>query len=96
MDHSPVIMKKSTKTVEEKMCYFIFYKFSGTLQKHKWENCLTIDTQSWGFRRNAKLEEYLTIQQLITEMAQTVSCGGNLRYIKTPFQIFLLQLANSF
>lgn len=23
----------------------------GTLQKHKWENCDTLDTKSWGFRR---------------------------------------------
>ena len=22
----------------------------GTLQKHKWENCMTLDSKSWGYR----------------------------------------------
>ncbi|CAG0922794.1 unnamed protein product, partial [Notodromas monacha] len=30
----------------------------GTLQPHKWENCWTIDKQSWGYRRNAHIWEY--------------------------------------
>ena len=49
----------------------------GTLQPHKWENCLTIDKQSWGFRRNAALSDYLTTYDLVKELAETVSCGGN-------------------
>jgi alpha-L-fucosidase len=28
----------------------------------KWENAMTLDRHSWGFRRNAKLEDYLTIK----------------------------------
>lgn len=50
----------------------------GVLQKHKWENCMTIDSGSWGFRRNAPLSAYLSTHDLITELASTVSCGGNL------------------
>lgn len=57
----------------KKIC---FYKFSGVLQKHKWENAMTIDKQSWGFRRNARLEDYFTTFELISEIASTVSCGG--------------------
>jgi alpha-L-fucosidase len=50
----------------------------GKLQNHKWENCLTIDSQSWGYRRNADINDMLTIDQLISELASTVACGGNM------------------
>jgi alpha-L-fucosidase len=44
----------------------------GTLQTHKWENAMTIDKQSWGFRRETQLSDYLTIHELITTLAETV------------------------
>ncbi|CAG9829563.1 unnamed protein product [Diabrotica balteata] len=50
----------------------------GTLQQHKWENAMTIDHKSWGFRRNAKLSDYMTIEELLYQLVSTVSCGGNL------------------
>uniref|UniRef100_A0A6P7FAU7 Putative alpha-L-fucosidase n=1 Tax=Diabrotica virgifera virgifera TaxID=50390 RepID=A0A6P7FAU7_DIAVI len=50
----------------------------GTLQQHKWENAMTIDYKSWGFRRNAKLSDYMTIEALLYQLVSTVSCGGNL------------------
>lgn len=50
----------------------------GVLQKHKWENAMTLDKRSWGYRRNSKLNEYLTIEELLKTMAETISCGGNL------------------
>ncbi|KAF2884218.1 hypothetical protein ILUMI_21953 [Ignelater luminosus] len=49
-----------------------------TLQKHKFENAVSLDKHSWGFRRNARLEDILSIEELITEVVQTVSCGGNI------------------
>lgn len=52
--------------------------FLGVLLSHKWENCMTIDKKSWGFRRNAVLSEYLTLAGLVKELIITVSCGGNL------------------
>lgn len=50
----------------------------GVLQLHKWENAMTLDKQSWGHRTNAKLADFLTSTELITELVGTVSCGGNL------------------
>ena len=46
--------------------------------KHKWENAMTIDKRSWGYRREASLQDYLTIEELIGKLVQTVSRGGNI------------------
>jgi len=50
----------------------------GKLLTHKWENCYTIDGSSWGFRRTANIQDYVTTQNLIYTLVSTVSCGGNL------------------
>ena len=46
--------------------------FSGVLQKHKWENAMTLDKSSWGFRREATLSDILSVHDLITLLAETV------------------------
>jgi len=52
------------------------YKFDlGSLQNHKWENCMTIDQSSWGYRREAALNSYLNVLDLITTLAETVRFG---------------------
>nr|CAD7605313.1 unnamed protein product [Timema genevievae] len=51
---------------------------AGHLLPYKWENCDTVDKNSWAFRRNAKLEDYHTIQELLSRFISTVSCGGKL------------------
>ena len=55
-------------------CCFI----KGKLQNHKWENALTVDRGSWGYRRNVGLELYLNISQLIYQLASTVRWGLSL------------------
>lgn len=49
----------------------------GTLVVHKWENAMTVDKESWGYRRKARLTDYHTIEELLAELASTVSCNGN-------------------
>jgi alpha-L-fucosidase len=50
----------------------------GVLVTHKWENAMTIDSASWGYRREATLDDYLTIEEILTQLVSTVSCNGNL------------------
>ncbi|CAL4063221.1 unnamed protein product, partial [Meganyctiphanes norvegica] len=50
----------------------------GTLQPKKWENALTFDKFSWGYRRNANMSDYLSIEEVLQELITTISCGGNM------------------
>ncbi|CAL1529225.1 unnamed protein product [Lymnaea stagnalis] len=50
----------------------------GKLVPHKWENCMTIDKYSWGYRANARLSDIHTIEELLQQLVTTVSLGGNL------------------
>jgi len=47
-------------------------RLTGVLQKRKWENCMTIDSRSWGFRRNAVASDYLTPDDIIATLVKTV------------------------
>lgn len=37
----------------------------GKLPEHKWEKCQTIDTHSWGYRRDMKLNELMDLPSII-------------------------------
>ncbi|KAK0406880.1 hypothetical protein QR680_018865 [Steinernema hermaphroditum] len=50
----------------------------GHLLARKWENCLTLDVASWGHRRSMKAADVRTTKDLITQLARTISCGGNM------------------
>ncbi|CAD5229096.1 unnamed protein product [Bursaphelenchus okinawaensis] len=50
----------------------------GKLLKRKWESCMTLDKQSWGFRRNIKSSDVLTTKEVLTIMAKVLAWGGNL------------------
>ncbi|CAF1379535.1 unnamed protein product [Adineta steineri] len=49
----------------------------GHLLTHKWENCFTIDKSSWGFVRTSGINDYLSIQEILSQIITTVSTGGN-------------------
>jgi alpha-L-fucosidase len=42
------------------------------LQKHKWENCMTLDLYSWGYRRNMEFTDVMDIHTLIQTLAETI------------------------
>ena len=50
----------------------------GHLVPHKWENAMTVDGVSWGYRRDMKIEDVLLPEELIAKIVTTVSCGGNI------------------
>ncbi|XP_015367657.1 PREDICTED: alpha-L-fucosidase isoform X2 [Diuraphis noxia] len=50
----------------------------GRVVGRKWENAMTIDKYSWGYRRNARALDVYSINDLITQLVETVSFGGNL------------------
>ena len=52
--------------------YNVILLFTGHLFKHKWENAMTIDQYSWGYRRNARLRDYLSIEKLLDTFIKTV------------------------
>ena len=60
-------LSKLRRSVGFTLKTFIIIKFILSLryrpdekQTRKWENAMTLDTQSWGYRRNAKLRDYFT------------------------------------
>lgn len=50
----------------------------GHVMPHKWVNAMTIDKGSWGYRRNADLRDFYTIEELLKEVIYTISFGGNI------------------
>ncbi|PVD39018.1 hypothetical protein C0Q70_01645 [Pomacea canaliculata] len=50
----------------------------GHLIPHKWENSMTLDKYSWGYRRNARLSDIYSMDEFIALLVKTVSLGGNI------------------
>ncbi len=55
------------------------YNPDGKLAR-KWENAMTLDTQSWGYRRNAKLNDYYSIK---------VRFASYIKMIQFAFSLYL-------
>ncbi len=42
----------------------------GVLIPHKWESAMTVDSESWGIRRDIRLSDLLSTSDLITKVGQ--------------------------
>ena len=51
---------------------FSFLYNKDKLQSHKWENAFTVDKSSWGFRREAVYNNFLTIEEILEQIVSTV------------------------
>ena len=49
-----------------------------SLQGRKWENAMTLDYHSWGYRRNARISDYMPFSELVNQLSTTIAFGGNL------------------
>ncbi|XP_064470291.1 plasma alpha-L-fucosidase-like [Ornithodoros turicata] len=49
-----------------------------TLIPHKWEKAEPLDRYSYGHRRNVSVTDYLTIEELLLVLVETISSNGNL------------------
>ncbi|XP_063961362.1 alpha-L-fucosidase-like [Lytechinus pictus] len=50
----------------------------GVLQKHKFEDAMSVTKGGWGYAREKPLRSYLTAPELLVHLIRVVSCGGNL------------------
>jgi len=49
----------------------------GHILTHKWENAFTLDSSSWGYRRQMKVTDVMTPEVLMRNIVTSVACGGN-------------------
>ncbi|KAG5842336.1 hypothetical protein ANANG_G00176550 [Anguilla anguilla] len=49
----------------------------GQPSKHKWEKQTLVDTLSWGYRRNMRLNELRDLPSIIQDLVHAVAYGGN-------------------
>ena len=50
--------KQSLNILKQSFVSQTFRFTPGAKFARKWENAMTLDTHSWGYRRNAKLQDY--------------------------------------
>lgn len=60
----------------EIICITLFS--TGELLKHKWENAFPLDKKAWGYRKNMKLSDVMSIDEILENLVTTVSRGGEL------------------
>uniref|UniRef100_A0A7E4VX99 alpha-L-fucosidase n=1 Tax=Panagrellus redivivus TaxID=6233 RepID=A0A7E4VX99_PANRE len=50
----------------------------GQLQPRKWEDAMSLDKHSWGYRQNMKASDVFTVKEVLLKLARAISCNGNL------------------
>jgi len=55
-----------------------FVNCAEVLQKHKWEDASTVDKSAWTYRRNVKLSDLHTVEELLATLVQAVRYGDTL------------------
>ena len=50
----------------------------GHLIEHKFEDATTVDKNAWAHRRNIRLDDVKSIDELISNVVSIVSCNGNI------------------
>ena len=68
---SPFRSHSSMKIVSS-YAVMLYDYISGTYQKRKFETNISVDKYAWGYRRNAKLSDYMTMEEILTTLAMTI------------------------
>ncbi|CAK8672515.1 unnamed protein product [Clavelina lepadiformis] len=50
----------------------------GEVQTRKWENAMTLNRDSWSWRRDTDIGQFLTTKEMLSTFVKTISCGGNM------------------
>jgi alpha-L-fucosidase len=50
----------------------------GSVVGKKWEDCLTIDKNSWGYNRKSQFADYMTVPELVRNLITAASRNGNM------------------
>lgn len=45
---------------------------------NRWEKPISLDRHSWGYRRDMRAEDVLTLKEIVGELATAIACGANL------------------
>lgn len=61
-----------TEFVSWKIYLIFYFILTGKLQKRKWENAMTLDRYSWGFRRDASIADFLSMEELLETVLNTI------------------------
>ena len=69
---------------------------SGVLKKHKWEDAMTVDKKSWGYRRNTTLSDFLTMDNLTSILASAVRLDKKINLSHLPYNTLNIHFCSPF